>query len=231
MKRKIVIGSILAAVLIVLASLTSVVGTTSVISNVEKTGVVSPLFALRAQRITNNENENKINFNYIGKGKTLNLGFQTKTTYNILVNKAFKIIENNPKIFNNLLAKLEKNSEILNILNSNNIDLANFKREIAEIKENPFLLKQKYEEAEQVLRENLELPLNAPSEPLGLIDQWQPGVLILALILLPVLIIIGFLVATILIITCIIPQCLVGVIEAVVIGIIQGLRQPNPLCI
>jgi hypothetical protein len=231
MKRKVVIGSILAAVLIILTSLSSVLGTTTDKSDNEKTGVVSPLFALRTQRFTNNVDEKKINSNYLGKGKILNLGFQTKTMFNVLLNRAFKKIENNPETLNDLLTKLENSPKIFNLLKLHDIDINKFKNDIAMIKSNPALLKEKYEEVEQILGENIEFSLNDPIQPLGLFDQWQPGALLVALIMLPVLLIVTIVIATILILTCIIPNCFAGMFEAIVEGFLQGLHPPKPLYI
>ena len=231
MKRKIVIGSILAAVLIVLASLTTVVGTTAKKSNDEKIGVVSPLFALRARRFTNDADEKKINSNYLGKGKILNLGFPTKTLFNVWINRVFKKIDDNPEILNALLTKLEDSPKVFNLLKLHNIDIKNFKNDIAKIKTNPSVLKEKYEEVEQILGENIEIPLDDPIKPLSLFDQWQPGVLLVALIMLPFLLIITIVIATMLILTCIIPDCFAGMFEAIVEGFLQGLHPPNPLYI
>ena len=73
MNKKILIGCILAVVLIVLASLTSAVGNIVVKSDVEKKGVVSPLFAVRSHRFIKSEDMKKICSNYLGKGKSLNV--------------------------------------------------------------------------------------------------------------------------------------------------------------
>ena len=69
MKKKIVIGgSILAVVIIVFTSFTSVVGFQSAISNSCR---VSPLFGIRVKRAISDETQDAITFNYLGKGKSI----------------------------------------------------------------------------------------------------------------------------------------------------------------
>ena len=69
MKKKILIGSIIAVVILVLVSFSSVVGFQSVKSDSK---IASPLFGVRTKR-ANNRDENQITNNYIGKGRMINL--------------------------------------------------------------------------------------------------------------------------------------------------------------
>lgn len=234
MKKKILIGGIFVAVLIILASLTSVVGTAVVKSNVDKRSVVSPLFAIRSQRFVKNEDTKKISSNYLGKGKTLNLLFPTKAPLHDWINKALKIIENRPSVLDTILARLEKTPEFINILEAYNLDINDFKNDMTQIKNDPSLLKEMYEEAEQVLGDQLKLPLDDPIEPLGLLEQWQPGLLLVLFLLfvtlLPLLLLVGIVIATMTIITCLnINNCFESVMTgvfAILAAILQGLKQP-----
>ena len=90
MNKKALVISILAAVLIVSASLSSVVGTIAVKSNDEKISIASPLFTVRTQRSLNKEETKKINSNYLGKGNTLNLLFLRKSSLQSHIDKALK---------------------------------------------------------------------------------------------------------------------------------------------
>ena len=213
----------------ILLPISAVVGTNIVKSNDEKRSIASPLFAVRTQRYVRNEGTKRITSNYLGKGKALNLLFPTKASFHDRINKALKLIENRPNLIDTILARLEKTPEVINLLEAHNIDINDFKNDITKIKNDPSLLKEKYEEAEQVFGDRLKIPLNDPIEPLGLLEQWFPGALIIALMLLPIFILIGLMIATILIITCIVPQCLEAVMEAVLTGILQGLKQPETL--
>ena len=226
MKKQMLIV-ILAAILVVLTSITAVVGTTVVRSKSEEKSSVSPLFTVSTQRYIKREDKEEITTNYLGKGRTLNLLFPRKTHQNDWVNKALKLVESRPNILNEILARLQKTPEVINLLEAHNIDINDLKKEITQIKNNPSLLKEKYEDAVQVLGEPLEIPLNYPIESLGFIDEWSPGILLLYIILLPAWFLVGMVIASILIITCVIPQCFIGTIYAVVVGVLQGLRQPD----
>ena len=174
MEKKILVVSILAAILIILASLTPVVGTTIVKSDVEKRSIVSPLFTIRTQRHVRNEGTKRITSDYLGKGKTLNLLFPMKDPVHDWINKALKLMENRPALLDIILARLEKMPEVINILKAYNIDINDFKNDITQIKNDPSLLMEKYEEAEQVFGKQLKIP-DDPMKPLGFIDQWFPG--------------------------------------------------------
>ena len=66
MNKKIMIISIIAATLLVLLPISSVVGTNSV-SKEDLRSVSSPLFSVRSKRMINNE-DMPITLNYLGKG-------------------------------------------------------------------------------------------------------------------------------------------------------------------
>ena len=69
MKKKILIGSIIAVVLLTLVSFTSAVGYSSVESDRK---IISPLFGIRTKRAINNK-QDAITSDYIGKGKAINI--------------------------------------------------------------------------------------------------------------------------------------------------------------
>jgi hypothetical protein len=81
-------GSILAVVLLVLASLTNVVGFQTVQSS---TVSGSPLFSMRTQR-ANNQQQNSITFHYLGEGKGTLLQFPTRDSRIELLKKSIEII-------------------------------------------------------------------------------------------------------------------------------------------
>ncbi|UCD14563.1 MAG: hypothetical protein JSW60_03855 [Thermoplasmatales archaeon] len=234
MNKKILIGSILAAILIVLASITSVVGNSVVKSDVEKRSVVSPLFAVRSERFIKSGDTEKVSSNYLGKGKTLSLLFPTKAPLHGWINKALKIIENRPNVLDTIFARLDKTPEFINLLEAYNVDINDFKNDMTQVKNDPSLLKEMYEEAEQVLGDHLELPLNDPIEPLGLLGEWQPGLLLVTFLLfisiLPIFLLLGVVIATMTIITCLnINNCFESVMSgvfAILAALIQGLKQP-----
>jgi len=82
MKKKILIGSIIAVALLVLVSFSSVVGYNSVKSD---TKIASPLFS-----IINNKGE--VSSNYLGKGEDKGLSIPRRDENNIMIQKILKMI-------------------------------------------------------------------------------------------------------------------------------------------
>ena len=68
MKKKIMLGCVVTTIIIVSASLTSVIGGQTVNSSNNK---YSPLFKIRTQRFLNKQNNEVVTSEYIGKGKTI----------------------------------------------------------------------------------------------------------------------------------------------------------------
>ena len=101
MNKKALVISISAAVLIVLASLSSVIGTNIVKSDAERS-IASPLFAVRTQRSLDKEEAKKISANYLGKGKQLNILLPKKSMAQVWIDKAIKIFDTNPVLIDKL---------------------------------------------------------------------------------------------------------------------------------
>ena len=88
MKKKILIGSIIAVVILTLVSFTSVVGFQSVKSN---SAIASPLFGVRTNRAINKE-QDAVTSDYIGKGKSLNILLPSRNDKAELVEKLLERI-------------------------------------------------------------------------------------------------------------------------------------------
>jgi len=86
MKKKILIGSIIAVVLLTLVSFTSVVGYSSVKSDSK---ITSPLFGIRTNRAINKE-QDAVKSNYIGKDEKITIPFTYK---NDNVNLMYRVID------------------------------------------------------------------------------------------------------------------------------------------
>ena len=93
MKRKTIIISILVAVILSFASVTSVVAYDFVKSNAEKRNITSPLFTVRAQRSINKENHKTIYANYLGNGEQPSIAFPEKSKEHVWVDKAIKLFD------------------------------------------------------------------------------------------------------------------------------------------
>ncbi len=131
MNKKIMIISIVAATLLVLLPISSVVGTNSV-SKEDLRSVSSPLFSVRSKRMINNENV-PITSNYLGKGKLLNI-FGEKSTLNYNLQRALRFIENNPLVLNKLLDKIITEPTIYDIVSEYDISESEFKSYVNAIK-------------------------------------------------------------------------------------------------
>ncbi|MCK5261686.1 MAG: hypothetical protein KAJ44_05860, partial [Thermoplasmatales archaeon] len=129
MNKKALVVSILAAVLIVLASLSSVIGTNIVKSDAERS-IASPLFSVRTQRSLDGEEAKKISANYLGKGKQLNILLPKKSMAQIWINKAIKIIDTNPALFDILLERLDKTPYLARMLNKHDVSKQDIKNYI-----------------------------------------------------------------------------------------------------
>ena len=223
MDRKILLGSIGAAVLLILVSFNSVVG-----SNAERLSAesnhVSPLFTLRANRRINKDYSHNMNPAYIGKGRLLNIFPDQKLSLRAWADKAVKLIDNRPAMVYAVLDKAEKIPAVINMLNEQGINVNDFVNYINRIKNNPEMLKQEIEKAVQA--QNEELPITDP-EPQSLNTQGGLiGCFIGLLILLPIILLIGVLIATITIITCLFPTCLENLMQGLLEGLSQGLTPP-----
>lgn len=218
MNKRILIVCIFAAVLIILASLTPVVGYYT--KSINKKNIPdSPLFTLRTQSSISYENVKIVNANYLGKDNTLNL-FPIKKTYiQDLVDKTIKLFDKNPKILSIITDRLTKLPEIRTFLNDKSMTLDEFKSQILCLLKNPDLLRDKVNKAS--------LPKENEPMPQGLSTYNALGCFIAFLILVPIFAMVGLIIATITIITCLLPQCRENAIRSLVEGFVQGLTLPQ----
>ncbi|UCF12732.1 MAG: hypothetical protein JSW06_00345 [Thermoplasmatales archaeon] len=222
MNKKALVVSTLAAILIILASLSSVVGTNAIKSNDEKRSISSPLFAVRTQRSLDGEETKKVNANYIGKGKALNLLFLRKSPLQSYVDRALKIIDNRPNILRSVANRIAKIPEIATLLKENGMTINEFKSQMNQFINDPILMKEKVDEAALVS------PFGDDPLPLGLSTSSALGCFIVALILAPIFAMIGLIIATITILTCLnINNCFENIVSQLIENFIQGLTPPD----
>jgi hypothetical protein len=101
MNKKILIGSIIAVVMIVLVSFTGVVGyQTTKSSTIAK---ASPLFSVRSKRAIDEENKNTLTTNYIGKQNKVVIPFLIPTRATMIKTIIERIKEIDDSAFNQLL--------------------------------------------------------------------------------------------------------------------------------
>jgi hypothetical protein len=214
MRKKILVLSILAAVILVLASLSSVVGSDEVKSSSK---ICSPLFTIRRQKIQQKE-ENKVSTNFLGKGKVLQLFIENSLSYNRVFYKAINMLERNPALFNKIIERLESHPLVKDALKKYDITEAQFNSYANNLKNNPSILSEEIKKVEKYI------PSRDSPVPLGLNDTNPFAFLILLLVLLPVLLMITTVIATATIITCLnLGGCFEALFENIVVGFFQGL--------
>lgn len=214
MNKRILVVSIFAAVLIALLPMSSVIGINVVKSNAEETTITSPLFANRVNSYTQ-KNSDKMTTNYLGKGNLLNLYLSRQSTYKRMVNRAIKLIETRPYILNTMVERIETDPQIMNILTEHELSVEEVKNQISLIKNDPSLL-----------RNIIENPGDDP-QPLGLSTSSAIGCFFVAIALIPVILILTVMIATLTIVTCLnIGGCFESLFEQIGQSIFEGLNPP-----
>lgn len=215
MNKKILIISILAAAIIALAPLSSVVGTDNVFPDTKKD---SPLFAVRSQRSHNKENANTIITNFLGKGEQLRIPLPKRSITHIWIDKAIKIVDSQPVLFNKLLEKLDNAPFIERMLNDYDITPQGFKNFIKMIQDNPSIV------ADEI--EDIQIPLDTIPQPLGLnttiIECIVTGIVFSIVAVVITLIALFF---TLRILTCLnVNNCANDIAQGIFDQLIQGLK-------
>jgi len=213
MKKKILIISILAATIMILLPISSVVGTNEINSRTNK--INSPLFAAKQKF------DGKLQSNYLGKGRLLSIFYEKKINYASQFDKSISYLKRNPVLFNKIIDKIQAHPKIDDILKENDISLVDFESYANKIKQNPLLLEQEIKKVEQYIPDNSAIPL-------GLNTTNPFAIIILIIAILPIFLVLGVLIATITIITCLnIAGCFEELMNNLIDGFIQGLTQPE----
>jgi hypothetical protein len=215
MRKKIFLLSIAAAVLLVVATYSSAVGTHTVPS--KQTNVTSPLFTIRQQSFQNKEHS-RVSTEYLGQGKIMNLFLKKTLTYQHGINRALRMVQTNPALLKMLIEKLENDPRVQSFIHQQGIEDVEFHNYANMIKNNPGMLE------DEINKVKDHLPIGDGPMPLGLNDTNPFAVLILLLALLPLLLVLTIVIATVTIVTCLnIGGCFEALFENLVVGFFQGL--------
>ena len=214
MKQKLLVVSFLIAALIILTSLTSVIGVQT--TKTESTNI-SPLFFNRLTTMIDKNNE-KIKSNYIGKGTTLNLFSNKKSYLRVWMDKATMLIQSNPAIVDSIFARAEKIPYTMKLLKENGISKTDLTKYATQLKNNPLLLKQEFDQIQ------INVDDAQPPTPKGMSTSNPIGRVITVIALLPVVIVLALLIGTITIVTCLnIGGCLEALMQNMLDNIVQEL--------
>ena len=187
MNKKILIISISAAVLLVVASFSSVIGTNDVKSTNK---IESPLFMVRTQRSLSKDDLARVQSHYLGKGLTSNLFITAKPSLSTAIDRTIKLLNQNPVFFAKFLETITSNSHVRSLLQDNGISIAQFKTHLNRMKNDPSLFIEEIRNAEPKLSAN---NINTPL-PLSLNTSSVIGCVITVIVMLPIVLIIGLIV-------------------------------------
>ena len=222
MKKKIFTVSILAATLIILATITPTIGTNIVKSDIEKDIVFSPLFSIRSERSIDKESSKEIATNYIGKERQLNIYLPEKSLNWLWINNAIKLFDSNPALLDKLIDRIYKMPRYAKVLNNYGISKQDIKNYMRIIWSDPS------EEIEGIKNIQLNIPFNNIPEPLG-IETTDLGCIILTIVLAPVAVVITLIALffTLRILTCMnVDGCGDEILQGIWEQLIQGLKAP-----
>jgi len=187
MKKKILILSVLAAALLVVASFSSVIGTEST-QSLEK--ISSPLFAIRTQRSIDTERQQTVQTSYLGKGLDSRLFFNTKPSLGIALDQTVRLLARNPAFFARFVKTISSHPGVITLLQEQGITMTEFQTQLHRMKNDPSLFIEEIRSVEPRLLAN---QINTPL-PLGLNTSSAIGCVITAIVLIPVALIITLLV-------------------------------------
>jgi hypothetical protein len=198
MEKKTLIITISAAVLIVIASFSSVIGTNNVQSaqNIE-----SPLFTVRTQRSLHTDSDQTLQSHYLGKGVNSHLFRPIQPSLNSAIDRTVKLLNANPAFFAKFLMAISSNPRVIALLQENGITMAQFKTHLNRLKNDPSLFVEEIRNAEPKLAAQ---QLNTPL-PLGLNTSNPIGCVITAIVMIPIVLVIALIVV---VFTLRILQCL-----------------------
>ena len=187
MKKKILIVSISAAVLVIVASFSSVIGLNTLTS---PQNVGSPLFEIRTQRSIQTDDQQNVQSNYLGKGVTSNLFINKKPSLSTAIDKTIKLLYQNPAFFAKFLERIYSNPKVISLLQDYDISVAEFKSQLNHIKNDPSAYIEKIRSVESQLDAT---KINTPI-PLSLNTTNPIGCVVTVIALLPIVLVVGMIV-------------------------------------
>ncbi len=198
MEKKTLIITISAAVLLVLASFSSVIGSTDEQSSPQ---IESPLFTVRTQRSIHTDREQTIQSQYLGKGVHSPLFRPIQPSLNSALDRTVKMLNANPDFFAKFLKTLSSNPRVISLLEQNGMTFAEFKTYLNQLKNDPSLFIDEIRNAEpKFSAQQLKTPL-----PLSLNTTNPFACVITAIVMIPVVLVIALIVV---VFTLRILQCL-----------------------
>ncbi len=187
MEKKPLIITISAAILLVIASFSTVIGSNAIQASQQKE---SPLFVVRTQRSIHAETDLSIQSQYLGKGLNSHLFRPIQPSLNTALDRTIKMLNANPDFFAKFLKTLCANPQVVSLLQQNGMTVAEFKTYLNRLKNDPSLFIEEIRNAgpkfsAEQLNTRLPLSLNT-TNPFACV--------ITAIVMIPVVVIIAFIV-------------------------------------
>jgi len=215
MKKRTLIITISAAVVIIVASFSSVIGTKNAQSaqNVE-----SPLFTVRTHRSIHTDSAQTVHAQYLGKGVNSGLFTPFQPSVNNALDRTMKLLNANPDFFVKFLNVLSSNPRVVDLLQKNGMTVTEFRTYLNRLKNDPSLFIDEIRSAGLKLSET---QLRTPM-PLSLNTTNPFGCVITVIVMLPIVLILGLIVV---LFTLRIFQCLNlnEVMNQIMDQVVQGL--------
>jgi hypothetical protein len=218
MKKSMVYASAGVAVLVIIASFSSAIGFSSTQSQIQSD--TTPLFVVRRAQSNNEPIKSMIESQYLGKGRSSTLFPSSQGSAQSLLDSVINLLMNNPSLVKTLCKKLSNSPQVIRLLKTYGLRVSDVENCIVHLQEHPEIVKDHLMESD-ILR-----ILDSP-QPRDLSTSSVIGCLVVILALLPLAVVVGILVATITIVTCLnLGGCAEEIIRAILEGISQGLIQP-----
>lgn len=190
-------------------------------SQSQKTLGGSPLFSVRIARSTDQRTIQKIHTNYLGKGVLVNMFPSSRSMFPGQLEHAFQLMNDNPALVKRLFEKIASSQRISKLLRENGLSISQVEEFLYQIKDNPNLIKT------QLYNIDVASAVNDDARPLGLDTSSMLGCFITVLVLLPIAVAIGLVVATAMLFTCLnIDGCFSEIVKAIFSQLIQDITQP-----
>ncbi len=187
MKKKTIVLSFSAGVILMVASFSSVIGTDTTQSS-EK--IISPLFAIRTQRSIDTEKQQTVQTSYHGKGLYTQLFLSPNPSLGIAIDRTVILLAQNPAFFAKFIETVSSHPRVIALLQEQGITMIEFQTQLHRMKNDPSLF---IEEIRRVEPRLLSSKINTPL-PLGLNTSSVIGCVITAIVLAPIALIITFIV-------------------------------------
>jgi len=216
MKKKRMYVSIGVAFIILITTVSSVVAYQATHTQPQEQGLASPLFTMRTARSLGQSQET-MSVSYLGKGQISNLFVNQRPQFQTLVEKAMRVFQSQPIIVEQALRTALRSSQVQQTLQLKGITEQDVLQYFKQVQNNPELLLEHFS--------SLQIPFTDPvPHPLSLNSTNPFACIITYIVLLPVFLIIGLIIATVTIVTCLnINDCFTNIME----NFLQGLNRPG----